>query len=86
MGQAIKNVLKFVFGRTWPETWIANNPSFIHSHVLASTCFMGGLRLHVPFRPATLTATCALLSVLWIRYPRFQRRFTCSPPSPWPPG
>src|SRR5207244_607683 len=30
---AIKNQLKIVFGRTWPETWVRNNPSLIHDGV-----------------------------------------------------
>jgi hypothetical protein len=31
--EAIKFQLKFAFGRTWPETWVRNNPSFIRDHV-----------------------------------------------------
>src|SRR5262245_29167703 len=30
---AIKDQLKFAFGRTWPETWVRNNPSFIRDGV-----------------------------------------------------
>src|ERR1700744_4502119 len=25
----LKEELKFLFGRTWPETWVGNNPSWI---------------------------------------------------------
>lgn len=30
---ALKEQLKFVFGRTWPETWTNNNPSYINDGV-----------------------------------------------------
>lgn len=30
---ALKEQLKFVFGRTWPETWTNNNPSYIKDGV-----------------------------------------------------
>ena len=28
-----KSMLKLIFGRTWPETWVDNNPSFIRDGV-----------------------------------------------------
>src|SRR5262245_42345424 len=31
--EATKNVLKFIFGRTWPETWVDDNASFIRDNV-----------------------------------------------------
>src|SRR5438132_8736086 len=30
---AIKDHLKFAFGRTWPETWVRHNPSLIRDRV-----------------------------------------------------
>jgi hypothetical protein len=33
VAESIKDQLKFIFGRTWPETWVQNNPSFIHDGV-----------------------------------------------------
>ena len=71
MGQALKNLLKLVFGRTWPETWVDNNPSFIHNHVYGFHLFHGGGG-YESFPSGHMTATCALLSVLWIRYPRLK--------------
>jgi membrane-associated phospholipid phosphatase len=71
MGQAIKDELKWVFGRTWPETWIDNNPSFIHDRVYGFNWFHGGGG-YESFPSGHMTATCALISVLWICYPRFR--------------
>jgi membrane-associated phospholipid phosphatase len=71
MGQAIKNELKWVFGRTWPETWIDNNPSFIHDRVYGFNWFHGGGG-YGSFPSGHMTVTCALISVLWICYPRLR--------------
>jgi membrane-associated phospholipid phosphatase len=71
MAQVIKNQLKFVFGRTWPETWDANNPSFIHDHVYGFNWFQGRAG-YESFPSGHMTTTCALISVLWICYPRFK--------------
>jgi len=71
MGQAIKNELKWVFGRTWPETWVENNPSFIRDHVYGFNWLHGGGG-YESFPSGHMTATCALIAVLWIRYPRFR--------------
>jgi len=71
MAQVIKNQLKFVFGRTWPETWVENNPSFIHDHVYGFNWFHGGAG-YESFPSGHMTMTCALISVLWICYPRFK--------------
>ncbi|MEJ2378526.1 MAG: phosphatase PAP2 family protein [Pseudolabrys sp.] len=70
MGQVIKNQLKFVFGRTWPDTWIGNNPSFIHDHVYGFNLFHGGG--YASFPSGHMIATCALIAVLWIRYPQLK--------------
>ncbi len=71
MTQAIKNVLKYVFGRTWPETWIHNNPSFIHDGVYGFHWFRAG-EAYQSFPSGHTAATCAVLSVLWICYPRLR--------------
>lgn len=71
MAQVIKNQLKFVFGRTWPETWVENNPSFIHDHVYGFTWLHGGAG-YESFPSGHMTATCAAISALWICYPRLK--------------
>jgi membrane-associated phospholipid phosphatase len=68
---AIKDQLKFAFGRTWPETWVRNNPSFIHDGVYGFNPFHGGPGF-AAFPSGHTTAICAVMSVLWICYPRFR--------------
>lgn len=75
MAEATKNQLKFVFGRTWPETWVGNNPSFIHDGVYGFNWLHGGPG-YASFPSGHMTATCALISVLWICYPRFKPLYT----------
>jgi membrane-associated phospholipid phosphatase len=71
MGHVTKDELKWVFGRTWPETWIGNNPSFIHDRIFGFNWFHGGGG-YESFPSGHMTATCAVLAVLWICYPRFK--------------
>lgn len=71
MVEATKDELKFVFGRTWPETWIENNPSFIRDGAYGFNWFHGGAS-YGSFPSGHMAATCALISVLWICYPRFK--------------
>jgi len=42
VGAAIKEQLKFACGRTWPETWTNNNPSWIKDGVFGFFPFHGG--------------------------------------------
>ncbi len=43
MAEVTKNQLKFVFGRTWPDTWFQNNPSFIRDGAYGFNLFHGGV-------------------------------------------
>ncbi|MGC1466157.1 MAG: phosphatase PAP2 family protein [Pseudolabrys sp.] len=71
VGDAIKNQLKFVFGRTWPDTWTNNNPSLIHDGVFGFNFFHGG-NGYTSFPSGHMTVTCAVISVLWVFYPRLR--------------
>jgi len=71
IGSAIKNQLKIVFGRTWPETWVRNNPSLIHDGVYGFHPFQMGAG-YESFPSGHTTAIVAVMSVLWICYPRFR--------------
>jgi membrane-associated phospholipid phosphatase len=71
IAETIKNELKFVFGRTWPETWHPNNPSFIHDGIYGFNWFHGG-DAYQSFPSGHITAICAAASVLWIYYPRLR--------------
>ena len=69
--EATKNALKFIFGRTWPETWTHNNPSFIRDGEFGFH-FMHGGAAYQSFPSGHMAALFTVISVLWIRYPRFQ--------------
>ncbi|HTQ82779.1 MAG TPA: phosphatase PAP2 family protein [Pseudolabrys sp.] len=69
VSEAIKNQLKFIFGRTWPDTWIQNNPSFIHDGVYGFNFLHGGAG-YMSFPSGHLSLTCAIASVLWMAYPK----------------
>ena len=68
---AIKGELKFVFGRTWPETWTGNNPSPIRDGVYGFHFFQGG-RGYESFPSGHTAAVCAAAAVLWQCYPRWR--------------
>ena len=67
--EIIKSILKFIFGRTWPETWVGNNPSFIR-HDVYGFHFMHGGGAYQSFPSGHMAAACTVLSVVFIRYPR----------------
>ena len=72
---ALKNELKFIFGRTWPETWTNNNPSLIRDGVYGFNFFRSG-RAYESFPSGHTAAVCSAMSVLWLCYPRW--RLVCA--------
>jgi len=71
VGVAIKDQLKLAFGRTWPETWLHNNPSLIQNGVYGFNPFHGGAA-YASFPSGHTTAVCAVMSVLWLCYPQLR--------------
>jgi membrane-associated phospholipid phosphatase len=71
VAEAVKNELKNIFGRTWPETWVNGNPSLIHDGVYGFNFFHGGVA-YAAFPSGHTTAVCAVASVLWICYPKLR--------------
>jgi membrane-associated phospholipid phosphatase len=71
IASAIKNQLKFLFGRTWPETWVRDNPSLIRDGVYGFHPFHGGGG-YESFPSGHTTGVVAVMAVLWICYPRFR--------------
>jgi len=67
----IKNVLKWAFGRSWPETWINNNPSLIANRVYGFHPFHSG-RAYQSFPSGHAAATFAVISILWLSRPRWR--------------
>jgi membrane-associated phospholipid phosphatase len=66
-----KNELKLAFGRTWPETWTRNNPSFIRDGVYGFFPFQGG-PWYSSFPSGHTTGICTVMTVLWLCYPRYR--------------
>ena len=67
----IENWLKFAFGRTWPETWVQNNPSLIRDGVHNFNPFHGGPGF-AAFPSGHMVAISAITSVFWFRHPRLR--------------
>ncbi|HTM75256.1 MAG TPA: phosphatase PAP2 family protein [Pseudolabrys sp.] len=63
--------LKLAFGRTWPDTFRDNNPSFLRDGVYGFNSFHGG-HAYASFPSGHTAVTCAVTSVLWIYYPRWR--------------
>ncbi len=64
----IKNALKVVFGRAWPETWINHNPSLIDNGVYGFFWFRDSQGFH-SFPSGHTTITVAAMAVLWLSLP-----------------
>jgi membrane-associated phospholipid phosphatase len=71
VAELTKIQLKLVFGRTWPDTFRDNNPSFLHDGVYGFNFFHGG-HAYAAFPSGHTAVTCAVISVLWIYYPRWR--------------
>lgn len=68
---ALKEQLKYYFGRTWPETWVDGNPSWIAQGVFSFQPFHGG-QGWASFPSGHTTAAAAPMSVLWLVFPRLR--------------
>lgn len=68
---ALKDTLKYGFGRLWPETWVDDNPSLIRDGAYGFSPFHGG-RGWSSFPSGHTAMIAAPVSVLWIRLPRWR--------------
>lgn len=68
---ALKDQLKYAFGRLWPETWVEHNPSWIQDGAYGFFPFHGG-RGWASFPSGHTTPVTAPASVLWARWPRWR--------------
>lgn len=69
--ETVKNGLKWVFGRPWPDSWRGNEPSLIRDGDYRFHWFNGG-DAYNSFPSGHMAAAMAVLSVLWIYYPRLR--------------
>jgi membrane-associated phospholipid phosphatase len=65
----IKDELKYAFGRTWPETFVADNPSWIGNGTFGFTPFHGGPGW-ASFPSGHTTIITAPAAALWNAAPR----------------
>lgn len=65
---SVNEYLKWVCGRTWPETFTHNNPSWIMNHVFGFNPFHGGDGWG-SFPSGHTTRTVAVMTTLWYRLP-----------------
>ena len=68
---AIKNQLKFAFGRTWPDSWGPDVLSLVHDNVYEFHFFQPGTSFE-SFPSGHAAVAAAALSVLWILYPKLR--------------
>ncbi len=67
----IKDFLKFVFGRYWPDTWIDANPSLLVHNAYGFHFFQKG-SAYQSFPSGHTTVTFAFFSVLLYFYPKYK--------------
>ncbi len=67
----LKEQLKYVFGRTWPETFVNNNPSFIQDGVYGFFFFHGGAG-YASFPSGHMTVSTTVAMVIACAYPRLR--------------
>ncbi len=74
VAEATKAQLKFVFGRTWPDTWSQKNMSFIQDGAYGFNFFHRGIQ-YESFPSGHMAITCAVLFVLWRFYPAWRKLY-----------
>jgi membrane-associated phospholipid phosphatase len=69
VAMAINGMLKPVFGRTWPESWLGDNPSWIRDGVFGFFLFHGGSGWgsFPSGHTTTITAPAVILWMVWRR-------------------
>ena len=68
----LTNELKDVFGRTWPETWVNNNPSYFGNGTYGFFPFHGGQGWRA-FPSGHTTAAAAAAGAAWCLWPDHRR-------------
>src|SRR5262245_44822183 len=71
VAEGLKTFSKYVFGRSWPESWMGPHVSFIRDGTYGFHLFHGG-PAYTAFPLGHIAAACAVTSVLWICYPKYR--------------
>ncbi len=71
---ALKEQLKFLFGRTWPETWTNNNPSYIKDGVYGFFPLkgLGAGRAYHSFPSGHMTAISVAAASIALNWPKWR--------------
>ncbi len=64
----MKDVLKVIFGRYWPRTWIQNNPSLLRDQAYGFHWFHKGA-IYQSFPSGHTTVAVAFMVALWLTFP-----------------
>lgn len=67
VGNLAKQALKYTFGRTWPDTWLHENPSYLHDGVFEFKFFAGNYA-YASFPSGHLTVMLACTAVIALRH------------------
>jgi membrane-associated phospholipid phosphatase len=67
----IKDQLKFVFGRTWPDTWTPGITSFVHDNVYGFNFFHAG-KAFGSFPSGHAAVAAAMLWAVWMLFPNLR--------------
>jgi membrane-associated phospholipid phosphatase len=67
----VNGELKGIFGRTWPESWMGDNPSWIRDGWFGFHPFHGGVAFS-SFPSGHTTVITTLATLLWIVWPRLR--------------
>jgi membrane-associated phospholipid phosphatase len=67
----INREMKWVFGRTWPESWLGDNPSWIRDGVFGFFPFHGGSGWG-SFPSGHTTTVTTLATLLWLVWPELR--------------
>lgn len=67
----IKDILKLVFGRTWPSTWSANNPSLLKDNVYGFNWFHS-TTAYQSFPSGHTTALFCAMTFFWFFFPKWR--------------
>ena len=68
---AIKNQLKLLFGRTWPDSWGPHIISLVHDNVYGFHFFQSGGSFK-SFPSGHAAGVAAVISVLWVVFPKLR--------------
>jgi membrane-associated phospholipid phosphatase len=67
----INSFVKGLFGRTWPESWLGDNPSWIRDGVFGFFPFHGG-QDWASFPSGHTTVIAAVAAILWVVLPKLK--------------